>query len=93
MTWPEYDSCSRGYFIRNERQNWDTARHVMTMIYNVNCTKEGQQLTPQQMIRLSYDPPIIPETAPTAEEEAMMLIATGHVFVDGQWTMRKIINQ
>jgi len=89
MTWPEFDSVREAYFLGLERQ-WDHTRHIMTIIHNVNCAKRSQQITPQKMMHLSFDPPKENILPPTEEEKNEMLQNAGFTLVDGEWVQTRL---
>ena len=34
---------------------WEQARYIATMLYNVNCSKQGQMITPDKLFPLPQD--------------------------------------
>jgi hypothetical protein len=34
---------------------WERSRYIATMIYNVNCNKQGQMITPDKLFPLPQD--------------------------------------
>jgi hypothetical protein len=34
---------------------WEQARYIATMLYNVNCNKQGQMITPDKLFPLPQD--------------------------------------
>ena len=39
----------------NNNAKWERARYIATMIYNVNCNKQGQMITPDKLFPLPQD--------------------------------------
>ena len=39
----------------NNNAKWERARYIATMIYNVNCNKQGQMITPDKLVPLPQD--------------------------------------
>ena len=35
--------------------NWEQSRYIATMLYNVNCQKRGQMITPDKLFPLPQD--------------------------------------
>jgi len=34
---------------------WEQSRYIATMLYNVNCSKKGQMITPDKLFKLPQD--------------------------------------
>lgn len=69
-TWGEFQLRVYHHF-KSEAIEWDRTRNIMAYILNVNCTKSGQQKTPQQIVKLWIDKPIL---KPMSEEEKQQFI-------------------
>ena len=53
----EYTFAWNGYTRRIERESWDSARHIIEIIYNTNV-KKGKQKNAKKLVPLGIDPQI-----------------------------------
>lgn len=54
QTWRENGLLAE-YYHNNVGLQWEQARYISTMIYNVNCQKKSQMLKPEQLFQLPID--------------------------------------
>lgn len=86
LTWAEYDSMCRGYFVRVERQHWDPMRHMIATFINVNRGKGQPVIKPERLYPLSFDKK--PEAAKPYSKEEMQDVLARRGFQkkpDGKW--------
>lgn len=53
-TWKENHLMGEAHMIKCNLQ-WEQTRYIATMLYNVNCQKRGQMITPDKLFPLPQD--------------------------------------
>ncbi len=53
-TWKENHLLGESYMIKNNML-WEQSRYIATMLYNVNCNKKAQMITPDKLFSLPQD--------------------------------------
>ena len=53
-TWKENHLIGESHMIQSNIQ-WEQVRYLASMLYNVNCNKRGQMITPEKLFPLPQD--------------------------------------
>lgn len=53
-TWKENHLLGESHMIQSNMQ-WEQVRYLASMLYNVNCNKRGQMITPEKLFPLPQD--------------------------------------
>lgn len=54
MTFSEFYAYSEGHRLRQERE-WERTRFLGAILINVNVSKKSKQVSPQDLVKLSFD--------------------------------------
>lgn len=53
-TWKENHLLGESHMIKSNMQ-WEQVRYIASMLYNVNCNKKAQMITPDKLFPLPQD--------------------------------------
>ena len=53
-TWKENHLMGEAHMIKSNLE-WERTRYLAAMLYNVNCNKKGQMITPDKLFSLPQD--------------------------------------
>tara|TARA_R110002012_G_scaffold142390_1_gene300348 strand:+ start:205 stop:507 length:303 start_codon:yes stop_codon:yes gene_type:complete len=53
-TWKENQLLGESHMIKSNMQ-WEQVRYIASMLYNVNCNKKAQMITPDKLFPLPQD--------------------------------------